>query len=383
MLKSGSRSRGEMKMLHLLVLTLLTLTGVLSDGGWGVNYSEPICAVRGSNAIISCTYFYPKSPYPVEKVLWCSMNSNSEKCQDRPYVYNSDSPAASRDFKYVGDKTSNCTLLISNVQFSHSGEYKFRFITDVKDGRWTGDPGVTLKVAVVQVSMIRLSGNGTLKEGDSVNLTCAVNCSLSSPQFVWFKNTEHLPESGSVLHLPALTVRNSGNYSCALRNYENFTSEMISLDVEGHFPVLDIVWIVLGVILFMLLVAILAVVYKRRKKAKAPEEDIRGSDRETQVGERTQGKQTKLQDNHVNEAAEAELQEDEITYASVCTKPKKPKEREVNAREEEENSRSGWKTQDEDVMYASVSIQPTKPKKGPVHTVQEDDSIIYSAVKTN
>ncbi|KAL7835811.1 hypothetical protein SRHO_G00281580 [Serrasalmus rhombeus] len=157
-------------------------------------------------------------------------------CYDGPYVYDSNSPAASGDFKYVGDKTSNCTLLISNVQFSHSGEYKFRFITNVEGGRWTGDPAVTLEVAeVVKVLMIRLSGNGTLKEGDSVNLTCAVNCTLSSPQFVWFKNRERLPESGSVLHLPALTVRNSGNYFCALRNYEAFTSEMISLDVEGLF----------------------------------------------------------------------------------------------------------------------------------------------------
>ncbi|KAL6462378.1 hypothetical protein MHYP_G00288000 [Metynnis hypsauchen] len=222
--------------------------------------------------------------------------------------------------------------------------------------------------------MIRLSGNGTLKEGDSVNLTCAVNCTLSSPQFVWFKNGNRLHQSGSVLHLPGLTVWNSGKYSCALKNYEAFTSEMISLDVIGHFPVLYIVWIVLGVILFILLVAILAVVYKRRKKAKAPEEDIRGGGGETQVGERTQGKQTKLQDNQVNEAAEAELQEDEVTYASVCTKSNKPKERKVNAQEEEENSRSGWKSQDEDVMYASVDIQPTKPEKGPVHTVQEDDS---------
>ncbi|KAL6462377.1 hypothetical protein MHYP_G00287990 [Metynnis hypsauchen] len=83
--------------------------------------------------------------------------------------------------------------------------------------------------------MLRLSGNGTLKEGDSVNLTCAVDCTLSSPQFVWFKNNKRLPESGSVLHLPALTVRNSGKYSCALKNYEAFMSEMISLDVKGLF----------------------------------------------------------------------------------------------------------------------------------------------------
>ena len=94
---------------------------------------------------------------------------------------------------------------------------------------WT----LSCSLKVLLVSMIRLSGNGTLKEGETVNLTCAVNCSLSSPQFVWFKNRERLNESGPVLHLPALTVRNSGNYSCALKNYEAVTSEMISLDVEG------------------------------------------------------------------------------------------------------------------------------------------------------
>ena len=75
------------------------------------------------------------------------MNSNKEKCYDGLYVHDSNSPADSGDFKYVGDKTSNCTLLISNVQFSHSGEYKFKFITNVVAGKWTGDPGVTLKVA--------------------------------------------------------------------------------------------------------------------------------------------------------------------------------------------------------------------------------------------
>ncbi|KAF4076167.1 hypothetical protein AMELA_G00227270, partial [Ameiurus melas] len=43
------------------------------------------------------------------------------------------------DFEYAGDNKSNCTLLIHNVQFSYSGEYKFRFITNVD--KWTGDPG--------------------------------------------------------------------------------------------------------------------------------------------------------------------------------------------------------------------------------------------------
>ncbi|KAF4076159.1 hypothetical protein AMELA_G00227240 [Ameiurus melas] len=79
-------------------------------------------------------------------MLWCSMNSNKEWCINPPYVYNSASITTS-DFEYAGDNKSNCTLLIHNVQFSYSGEYKFRFITNVTDGRWTGEPGAILQVA--------------------------------------------------------------------------------------------------------------------------------------------------------------------------------------------------------------------------------------------
>ncbi|KAK3515345.1 hypothetical protein QTP70_017707 [Hemibagrus guttatus] len=93
--------------------------GVLTqDRGWSVEYPDkPICAVRGFSVSIPCSY-----------------------------VYNSSSNTTS-DFEFTGDDKSHCTLLIHNVQFSYSGEYKFRFITDVTDGRYTGVPGVTLQVA--------------------------------------------------------------------------------------------------------------------------------------------------------------------------------------------------------------------------------------------
>ncbi|KAK3518381.1 hypothetical protein QTP86_003500, partial [Hemibagrus guttatus] len=88
------------------------------DRGWSVEYPDkPICAVRGFSVSIPCSY-----------------------------VYNSSSNTTS-DFEFTGDDKSHCTLLIHNVQFSYSGEYKFRFITDVTDGRYTGVPGVTLQVA--------------------------------------------------------------------------------------------------------------------------------------------------------------------------------------------------------------------------------------------
>ncbi|KAK3515597.1 hypothetical protein QTP70_024626, partial [Hemibagrus guttatus] len=116
------------------------------DRRWSVEYPDkPICAVRGFSVSIPCNYSYQQHSKVVQK-LWCSMNSNTDVCQNPPYVYNSSSNTTS-DFEFTGDNKSDCTLLIHNVQFSYSGEYKFRFITNVTDGRYTGQPGVTLQVA--------------------------------------------------------------------------------------------------------------------------------------------------------------------------------------------------------------------------------------------
>ncbi|XP_017308433.1 uncharacterized protein LOC108256276 [Ictalurus punctatus] len=259
-----------MKMLHLSVI-LLTLSGVFTqDSGWRVNYLEPICAVRGFSVSIPCRYAY-QSLNPniqVTQMLWCSMNSNTGGCHNPPYVYNSSSNIKS-DFEYVGDNKSDCTLLIHNVQFSYSGEYKFRFITDQTGGKFTGDSGVILQVADLKVSLIRLSGNGTLKQGDSLNLTCDVNCTQSSSQFVWSKNNERLPESGPVLHFPAVTVRDSGNYTCTWRTNRASGSKTISLLVEGEEsnPAHGSIWIIVVVtagVVFIILVILGAVIYYRR-----------------------------------------------------------------------------------------------------------------------
>ncbi|KAF4076175.1 hypothetical protein AMELA_G00227290 [Ameiurus melas] len=136
-----------MKTLYLFTLTLSGVLTQVSD--FLVKYPyNPICAVRGFSVSIPCSYYYPTSNprIQVTQKLWCSMNSNTERCTDPPYVYNSSSITTS-DFEYAGDNKSNCTLLIHNVQFSYSGEYRFRFITDKAGGRWTGVPGAILQVA--------------------------------------------------------------------------------------------------------------------------------------------------------------------------------------------------------------------------------------------
>ncbi|XP_060756609.1 uncharacterized protein LOC132867655 [Neoarius graeffei] len=239
------------------------------DRGWGVKYPDnPICAVRGFSVSIPCSYYYPTSNpnIQVKKQLWCSMNLNTGRCLNPPYVYDSSSNTNS-DFEYAGDDKSNCTLLIHNLQFSYSGEYRFRFITANPGDRWTGDPGATLQVADLKVSLIRLSGNGTLKQGDSLNLTCDVTCTHSSSQFMWSKNNELLNTSGPVLHFPALTVRDSGNYTCTWKTNEASGSETINLHVEGKNPDQWLIWIIVSVsvgVIFIVSVIVGAVIYKRR-----------------------------------------------------------------------------------------------------------------------
>ncbi|XP_060717912.1 uncharacterized protein LOC132840358 isoform X2 [Tachysurus vachellii] len=220
-----------MKMLHLATV-LLTLSGVFTQySKWVVNYPDKlICAVRGFSVSIKCSYYYPQD-HQVKQKLWCSRNLNTDLCENPPYVYDSSLNTKS-DFEFTGDDKSDCTLLIHNVQFSYSGVYRFRFITNVTDGKWTGDLGATLQVTDLKVSLIRLSGNGTLKQGDSLNLMCDVNCTHTSSQFVWSKNNQRLNTSGPVLHFPALTVRDSGDYTCTWGTGETSRSETISLHVE-------------------------------------------------------------------------------------------------------------------------------------------------------
>ncbi|XP_053530802.1 uncharacterized protein LOC108256273 isoform X2 [Ictalurus punctatus] len=338
-----------MKTLYLFTLTLSGVLTQVSD--YGVNYPDnPICAVRGFSVSIPCSYYYPTSNPSIQviRMLWCSLNSNTGRCINPPYVYNSSSITTS-DFEYAGDDKSDCTLLIHNVQFSYSGEYRFRFITDNPSDRYTGDPGPTLQVADLKVSLIRLSGIGTLKQGDSLNLTCDVNCTQSSSQFVWSKNNERLNTSGRVLHFPAVTVRDSGNYTCTWKTNRASGSETISLLVEGENPERDFaqwhIWIIVLVIVAVILVIVAAVINHGRKRVEAEEENSGKGAEKAQVGENTHDKPTKPQINNVPQLDDETLHTEEVTYATVFVKDKKLEQGRVHTERQEE---------DDSVIYSTV-----------------------------
>ncbi|KAM9431870.1 uncharacterized protein Hap1MRO34_003005 [Clarias gariepinus] len=204
---------------------------------------------------------------------------------------------------------------------------------------------------------------------------CDVNCTHSSSQFVWSKNNEQLNTSGPVLHFPALTERDSGNYTCTWKTKETSGSKTISLQVEGEDLDGRSVWMIVLVtagVMFMVF-AIPAVIYNRRRKFKAAEEN-RG-----ESGEKTQ---TKLQSQQVSQDPGEETLNKEVTHTSIQKKAK-TKGSQVTA-QLNQVPQLGEEVLDEEVTYASVCVKPNKPTKQRVHTEQqeEDDSVIYSTVKT-
>ncbi|KAF5900970.1 myeloid cell surface antigen CD33-like isoform X1, partial [Clarias magur] len=204
---------------------------------------------------------------------------------------------------------------------------------------------------------MRLSGDGTLKQGDSLNLTCDVNCTHSSSQFVWSKNNEQFNTSGPVLHFPALTVRDSGSYTCTWKTNRASGSKTISLQVEGENPQNPdpwLIWMIVLVTAAVILIVILgAVIYNRRRKFKAAEENRRES------GEKTQ---TKSQLHQVSQDPDEEtLNKEEVTYVSVRKKAK-TKGPQVTA-QINQVPLSNEEVLDEGVTYASVCVKPNKPAK--------------------
>ncbi|XP_052433798.1 uncharacterized protein LOC127974502 [Carassius gibelio] len=326
----------------MLRIILLLLPGVVSDK-WCVSYPPPICAARGYNVTVNCTFIYPDGNH-VKQVLWCSVRSNDDKCQNEPYVYDSKENNNQINFQYIGNKTSDCSLLISNINQSHSGRYKFRFITNQKNGCWTGEPGVDISVHDLSVSMWRSRENGSTKPGDSLNLTCTLNCSGSLAEVQWFKNGDLIQQSDPVLTFSRITAKDSGNYSCSLRNFKTTVSEEFTISIEEFtIYIEDVAWspvLIIVVSLFSLVFITAAVMLIRRRKAK------------------TQRKPTEERKEEVQDSLYSTPQK--TAYTNL------PEAKDIQ--------------QEDEVEYSSVNIKPRQTLQISANTEKQDDATIYSAV---
>ncbi len=81
--------------------------------------------------------------------------------------------------------------------------------------------------------MSRSRENGSTIVGDSLNLTCTLNCSGDLAEVQWFKNDDLIQQSDPVLTFSRITAKDSGNYSCSLRNFKTTVSEEFTIYIEG------------------------------------------------------------------------------------------------------------------------------------------------------
>ncbi|XP_023693807.2 B-cell receptor CD22-like [Paramormyrops kingsleyae] len=230
---------------------------------YDVHYSERnLCAVRGSTVLIQCEYGYPE-PHKVDSRMW---SHNDVDCTGKPYVCHSNNTNISAEYtgraEFMGNNTRNCTLQIKNIRETDAGEYRFRFITNRCEK--CGGPGVILQVDELKVVMTSSRANGTIREGDSVNLTCGTDsCPLNQSEFTWFKDNQTLPETQSTLHFSPISYHHTGKYSCALNGRKVAVSNEVNIIVENHFNTI-IIFTVVGILLIVLIGAVVIFIFMKR-----------------------------------------------------------------------------------------------------------------------
>lgn len=110
---------------------------------WSVVYREQrVCAVRNTTAVFRCSFTYPAA-YTVKEVKWA--HGESGEIFYGPFIFDSKIHSSSTKYQYIGNKTSDCSLKIHQVEQTDAGQYAFRFIMDPKE-QYTGADGPVLQV---------------------------------------------------------------------------------------------------------------------------------------------------------------------------------------------------------------------------------------------
>uniref|UniRef100_A0A8C1XS67 Ig-like domain-containing protein n=1 Tax=Cyprinus carpio TaxID=7962 RepID=A0A8C1XS67_CYPCA len=91
------------------------------------------------------------------------------------------------------------------------------------------------RVLVVVLSDLQVEKQQSVKERDSVTLTCNSSCTLPQQTFNWFRNTQRLTTgiiTENQLQLQSVSHDDAGNYQCAVSGYERLISPPVNLIVE-------------------------------------------------------------------------------------------------------------------------------------------------------
>uniref|UniRef100_A0A087YIS9 Ig-like domain-containing protein n=1 Tax=Poecilia formosa TaxID=48698 RepID=A0A087YIS9_POEFO len=218
---------------------LFSIPWVRGQNGWSVTYSSSqICTIKGSTVDLKCNYTHPDTVgdtvIEVRKLIWYTKGDNYA-----PVDLKDDQDYAGR-IKYK----HGCTVAIRDVRESDSAVYKFRFITNHQNGKYTGSPGVTLSVSAVELQVIKWERK---QSGTRAEMTCKSKCLSDLHPYIWVKNghvslkvTECVNDSQLVFE--SIQSSDSGEYYCTSENMLNqVTSEGMFIDVKypPSFPIVS------------------------------------------------------------------------------------------------------------------------------------------------
>ncbi|KAL7833953.1 hypothetical protein AOLI_G00289130 [Acnodon oligacanthus] len=181
---------------------------------WNVTYTDRrLCVLEGSSVEFPCTYTYPSDD--LKKTFWHYKykQEQTDLCQEEQFT------GRVQHFGAVG---KNCTLRMTDLRERDSGDYYFRIITKAEKGKFSGKPGIILKVTALQVRVI----SSTASDDHTVTLMCSSTCTLpNNPTYIWYKNGQ--PVTNKLSRDNKLYLKCSeavGSYFCAVRGREELRS---------------------------------------------------------------------------------------------------------------------------------------------------------------
>ncbi|KAK2819568.1 hypothetical protein Q7C36_021214 [Tachysurus vachellii] len=354
---------------------------------WSVTYStQTICGLIGSSVDIHSYFTFPNK-YKVMKMFWFI----KEQVYVGPVDMSKDKEYQGR-VQYTQSSQNNCSLRITNLRERDAQTYMFRLYSDDSTGKATGEPGVSLSVTDLKVT-VSDSGSG------QIDLSCITTCTLSNkPTYIWYKNGQHgdsvtlscssdanppvftyswfkqssaadtLLITGQNYSISNISSQHRGLYYCTAHNQlGHHNSTPTHLDVFSSTNSV-LTFTMLGLFVFLALTLIPGALWMWKRKRSS-------ANGHSSTGESGQPQSASVYENisASNRSRRVSSQQDDVHYASVVIKSSHTQEGSLSPR------LPAHSTEEEDVQYAEVNVSR---RTATIHLVadEEDDdtSQIYS-----